>query len=192
MKIMDWGDPVAAQEDWYNGIKFRSKLESKTAQALDNIGIPYQYEPDGYKLSNGMWYRPDFWLPGANQYIECKGVMDAIDSAKIVGLVEDTNKSVLVVSYDNAMLVKRFFDNPNDPVVTYDSGILLCECTVCHGLYFLATEDIYTCTSCGAYDGDHYVMEVADIESGQGLFAYGQKVASDKPIYKEIAERFNQ
>lgn len=188
---IDWSVPITAQEDWYNGIKFRSKLESKTAQALDNIGIPYQYEPDGYKLSNGMWYRPDFWLPDAQQFIECKGVMDMKDCAKIVGLVNDTGKPVLVMSYDNAMLFQWYWMNPGSEIATYTDSVKLAKCDVCDTLWFASSEDSYACPKCGAHDGMHLIKFMGDVCSGQQLFNFGQEAAADKPIYKQIAEKFN-
>lgn len=183
-------DEVQAQRDWYNGIEFRSKLESKTAQALDNIGIPYVYEPDGYKLSNGMWYRPDFYLTDAKQFIECKGVMSSEDSAKIVGLVEDTGRSVLVLSYDNAMLVLRSWYVPANEIRAC-ADVYLAKCVKCGALWFYSEEDTYECSACGAYDGDHYLCQLADIGSATELFRYGQSVVADKPIYHEIANNFN-
>ena len=193
MKQADWSEPIAAQEDWYNGIKFRSKLESKTAQALDNIGIRYEYEPDGYKLTNGLWYRPDFWLPDANQFIECKGVMSSTDSAKIVGLVEDTGKPVIALSYDNAMMVTRFFNDPKADITTYTGeDVGLAWCTECGNPRFFAWPDTYKCTCCGAYDGDRYMRPAFSIASATELFKYGQQMAADKPLYKEIANNFNR
>lgn len=180
-----------AQPDTYNGIEFRSKLESKTAQALDNIGIAYIYEPNGYKLSNGMWYKPDFWLPNAHQFIECKGIMQSTDSAKIMGLVEDTNRSVIVISYDKAMMFKRFWGNPQGDIVTYSDYISLGTCAVCGKKFFYAEEDTFACPACGAYDGDHYLGTVESIESGQKLFDFGQKCAADNPIFQKIADEFN-
>ena len=188
---MAYSDELPAQKDWYNGIEFRSKLESKTAQALDNIGIPYVYEPDGYKLSNGLWYRPDFWLPNVQQFIECKGVMSSTDSAKIVGLVEDTNHPVLVISYDKAMFITKWWNNPNETVVTYSDNILIVRCISCSKKFFLAGEDTYTCPACGAYDGSKYLDILEWIDSGSQLFNYGQEVAADKPLYQEIANNFN-
>ena len=186
---------VQAQRDWYNGIEFRSKLESKTAQALDNIGIRYEYEPKGYKLSNGMWYRPDFYLPDARQFVECKGVMSSEDSAKVVGLVEDTGKSVLVISYDNAMLVMRFWDEPNGEIVAYTGndydGIELGICSECRGMWFYSACDTFKCRCCGESGGDHHLGVLAHIGSATDLFRYGQSVAADKPIYHEIADNFN-
>lgn len=192
---MPYINDLQAQKDWYNGIEFRSKLESKTAQALDNIGIRYEYEPEGYKLTNGMWYRPDFWLPDVKQFIECKGIMSSTDSAKIVGLVEDTNHPVLVISYENAMMVMRFWNDPTQRVVTYNNYIALGECVCCQRKFFFASEDTYACPACeshcGVNDGDHFLATLEWIESGTQLFNYGQQIAADKPIYQEIANTFN-
>lgn len=164
-------------------------LESKTAQALDNLGIAYQYEPDGYKLSNGMWYRPDFWLPYAREFIECKGVMSTEDSAKVCGLVQDTGVPVVVISYENIMLVVRWYDGE---IVTYSGeDIMLGWCMACGMGYFYAEPGSYQCTNCGYYDGDHTMNGATQITSGTQLFNFGQESAADKPLYKEIANKFN-
>ena len=184
---------IKAQADIYNGIEFRSKLESKTAQAFDNIGIRYEYEPSGYKLTNGMWYRPDFYLPDANQFVECKGVMSSVDSAKIVGLVEDEGVPVVVLSYDNAMIVMRFWNEPDGEIITYSGDeVGLAWCTECGKPRFFSWTDTFACPCCGAYDGDHYMRPAFSIESATELFNYGQELAADKPIYWEIANNFNR
>lgn len=180
-----------AIEDWYNGIKFRSKLESKTAQSLDNIGIPYAYEPNGYKLSNGLWYKPDFYLTKAHQYIECKGVMDEKGIAKIMGLVEDTERAVVVVGYDKVMMFMYFFNDITSGIVNYSGDIYIGKCTQCGEKFFYCGEDTYECPCCGAYDGDHYLGTVCEANSGRELFDYGQQLAASSPIYKRIADEFN-
>lgn len=183
-------DEIKAQEDWYNGIKFRSKLESKTAQALDNLGIAYQYEPDGYKLSNGMWYRPDFWLPDAKQFIECKGIMSKEDSAKVCGLVQDLGYEAVVISYENIMLVVRWYDGH---IVTYSGDDLkIGWCWKCGKAYFYPESGSYGCTGCGYHDGDRTMTDFVQISSGTELFNYGQRKAADMPLYKEIADNFNK
>lgn len=190
----DWtsADEVQAQKDVYKGIEFRSKLESKTAQALDNIGIAWVYEPEGYKLTNGMWYRPDFWLPDARQFVECKGVMSAKDSAKIVGLVEDRNVPVVVLSYENAMAVMRNMNMPDHAVMTYGAkDIVIAECTKCGTRYFMCWPDDYTCPGCKTHDGTHHFRTLAAVGSATDLFDFGQGMAADKPLYKQIAENFN-
>lgn len=183
---------IPAKADVYKGIRFRSKLESKTAQALDVLGIPWEYESQGYKLSNGLWYRPDFWLPVAHQFIECKGHMSEKDSAKIIGLVQDTSYQVLALSYDNAMLFMKYWNDNKADVVTYDKYLHFGRCTACGGKFIYCDMDTYACTCCGEYDGDHHLGDYADIESATQLFTYAQEIAANNPIYSEIAKSFNK
>lgn len=65
----------------YNGIKFRSKLESNTAKLLDKLNLKYEYESKkfilmpSFKYNNetirAISYKPDFKI--GNIIIECKG-----------------------------------------------------------------------------------------------------------------------
>lgn len=59
-------------ETWYNGIKFRSRLEARWAVFFDACGIKYEYEPEGYEI-DGKKYLPDFHLPELEVYAEVKG-----------------------------------------------------------------------------------------------------------------------
>lgn len=62
----------------YNGISFRSRLEARSAVLFDNLGLCWEYEPEGFNLPENGWYLPDF-LIRKNEYIEkdlwveCKG-----------------------------------------------------------------------------------------------------------------------
>lgn len=158
--------------------------------------MPWQYEPQGYKLSNGLWYKPDFWLPQAHQFIECKGVMNETDIAKILGLVNDTSYPVLALSYDNAMLCMKFWNDPNADIATYFDdnacGLRIGRCSVCGGKWFYANCDTYGCQCCGTGGGDHHLGEVADVESATQLFQYAQEIAANNPLYKEVSTKFNK
>jgi len=69
-------------KEW-NGIKFRSTLEAQTAQALDAMGVPFQYEERKIVLQEGfrspfqkdriraVTYIPDFIIGPI--ILECKG-----------------------------------------------------------------------------------------------------------------------
>ena len=46
----------------YNGIVFRSRLESRWAKFFDIFYIPYEYESEGFKDGDKK-YLPDFYLP---------------------------------------------------------------------------------------------------------------------------------
>ena len=121
---MPYINDLQAQKDWYNGIEFRSKLESKTAQALDNIGIRYEYEPEGFELPSGKRYLPDFRVecwgkrgdysgPPFDLYIEVKGHMKQKDAKKIKEFVG--KKSVDVLDSDGN--VCYCIDVPENPTL---------------------------------------------------------------------------
>ena len=59
-------------ETFYKGYRFRSRLEARWAVFFDAAGIRYEYEPQGYKLSDGTCYLPDFFLPEFKAYVEIK------------------------------------------------------------------------------------------------------------------------
>jgi len=74
--------------DYYKGIWMRSSWEIAYAKWLDKKDIKWLYEPKAFKVSyringnikNGT-YRPDFYLPETDEYIEIKGWWrgDALD-----------------------------------------------------------------------------------------------------------------
>jgi hypothetical protein len=67
--------PKAIQTS-YAGCRFRSRLEARWAVALDQLGITWQYEAQGFHLPSGN-YLPDFKVDGAAGpfFIEVKGPM---------------------------------------------------------------------------------------------------------------------
>lgn len=56
----------------YNGIFMRSSWELNFAKWCDLSEIKYKYEPKAFELENTS-YRPDFYLPEFDCYIEIKG-----------------------------------------------------------------------------------------------------------------------
>ncbi len=62
---------LKAIDTFYNGHKFRSRLEARWAVFFNHLGIPYDYEKEGYDL-NGVWYLPDFWIDCWDSFIEIK------------------------------------------------------------------------------------------------------------------------
>ena len=50
---------------------------------LDAADIKYQYEPEGFVLSNGTYYLPDFYLPDLKMWVEIKATMTPEDKEKI-------------------------------------------------------------------------------------------------------------
>lgn len=80
---------MKAIETEYKGYKFRSRLEARWAVFFDACGVEWEYEPEGYRLDDGMMYLPDFYLhgvdgrSGSDLYVEVKGQMTEKDAKKI-------------------------------------------------------------------------------------------------------------
>lgn len=56
----------------YKNHFFRSRLEARWAVFFDSLEIQWIYEPDGYELSDGSKYLPDFFLPDHKLFVEVK------------------------------------------------------------------------------------------------------------------------
>lgn len=63
---------LQAIETRYSGYRFRSRLEARWAVFFDCLGLPWEYEPEGFVLPNGKWYLPDFRVryPGQGRRFE--------------------------------------------------------------------------------------------------------------------------
>jgi hypothetical protein len=80
-------DPVIKPiETFYNGYRFRSRLEARWAVFFDAEEWAYTYESEGFDM-DGIWYLPDFYLPDFNRWAEVKGVFPTDEEfAKFVKL----------------------------------------------------------------------------------------------------------
>ena len=54
------------------------------------------YEPEGFRLSDGTLYLPDFYLPESKTYFEVKGIMSDTDMHKIKQLQKDLCVSIAI------------------------------------------------------------------------------------------------
>lgn len=101
------GGPRAI-ETIYNGYRFRSRLEARWAVFMDAIGVAYQYELEGFKLSSGKLYLPDFYLPTLNTWLEVKGEWEVQREdetwckARDLALDMDERVCVFVGQFDSA------------------------------------------------------------------------------------------
>ena len=80
----------------YNGYKFRSRLEARWAFFFDSLKIDYEYEPEGYYLSDGRRYLPDFRVTncdGSQIYYEVKRKNSKGDG-KLECLIKDLEKGL--------------------------------------------------------------------------------------------------
>ena len=61
------------------GTKFKSRYEYNYAVFCDYLGIAWRYEPTTFEfpVRRGIRsYRPDFYLPHDDSFVECKGYWD--------------------------------------------------------------------------------------------------------------------
>jgi len=85
-------------ETRYKGYRFRSRLEARWAVFFDALGIEWEYEKEGYDLSEAGWYLPDFWLPQVEMWAEVKPKHADPDAwYKLYALVKVTHKSALML-----------------------------------------------------------------------------------------------
>lgn len=139
----------------YHNVQFRSRLEADFARWFDSLNIVWSYEQEGYKLSNGLSYLPDFYLPEQKAYFECKGVMLPEDEAKIIALGKESNLDVIMGShiYDNKPLLS-VYDSYNGYFCDKTSDVVVARCLHCKKVWMMAEWGDWTCRICGAYDGN--------------------------------------
>lgn len=70
----------------HRGFTFRSRLEARYALFFDELGLSWQYEPDGFAIDESTRYVPDFRLTGLSTWIEVKPEIsdDALDAAALL------------------------------------------------------------------------------------------------------------
>lgn len=59
---------IKAIETRYKGYRFRSRLEARWAVFFDAMGLDWEYEPEGFELSDGRYYLPDFKVTSPQGY----------------------------------------------------------------------------------------------------------------------------
>lgn len=62
---------IKAIETKYKGYRFRSRLEARWAVFFDELGLPWEYEKEGFNY-NGIYYLPDFYFPTLKIWAEVK------------------------------------------------------------------------------------------------------------------------
>jgi hypothetical protein len=78
---------IRAIETRYAGCRFRSRLEARWAVFFDNMGISWQYEPQGFIVADRP-YLPDFLLEDCGTWVEVKGSETELDRDLMVAAAE--------------------------------------------------------------------------------------------------------
>jgi len=126
---------ISAIPTKYNGYKYRSKMEAKTAVFLDSLKISFEYEKEGYKLilpfsspneeRDEIFYLPDFYIPAQDCidecFIEVKGVTPSYDeNEKAIALCLATKIPVIFVYGFPDM--EKTFDHINGYIPSNEDG----------------------------------------------------------------------
>lgn len=153
-------------ETVYNGYRFRSRLEARWAVFFNALNIKYEYEPEGFVLSDGTYYLPDFYLPESKTFFEVKGIMSDKDMHKIKKLIKDSQRPVVIGCSDMSFYACDFWWDEDFALTDKESSVLV-HCPTCGKYYFSGINGSYECLCCGDYDGDHnfYIVCYGDWEN---------------------------
>ena len=180
---------LKAIETVYKGNRYRSRLEARWAVFYETLGIPYEYEPQGYNLGEAGLYLPDFWLPEHKCFVEIKGTWpDSKELAIIEALAVQSGKPVFLfvgqieefhIQYEESKngLLLRF---SNDADLFTSNGFKYSQyywtkCELC-GKY-----DISYCGVVGYCQDDHRIgayensVKIAYLKAKQARFEHGER-----------------
>lgn len=180
---------IEAIETEYKGYRFRSRLEARWAVFFDEMGMKWVYEPEGFKMSDGTLYLPDFYLPDAKEFFEVKGILSDKDIHKINQLMKETGVPV-AVGFDGMEFVSP--DNYGDFEIDSfkpSSCDFLVRCRRCGQLYFIGDIGSYSCTACDYYDGGHTFRLVGE---GTREFDAYDVYSDDEDLFLKAIEKAKQ
>ena len=137
---------IKAIETEYNSVKYRSKNEARWAVFLDCLGIDFEYEPQGYEMTDDgkkVKYLPDFFIPKSEMF-----------DKDLYLEIKPSNNGIIISDYDSMKVdlfgfhkkiailgsVKDYENDLKDGSSAYDSssgdggwdcGYMFCQCTFC-------------------------------------------------------------
>jgi hypothetical protein len=117
--------PIKPIETFYNGYRFRSRLEARWAVFFDSEGWEYTYESEGYDL-DGVWYLPDFYLTERQKWVEVKVKYPTdVEQAKFVKLCRLSKQDGLIlygeIHPDIRFLYVRYVPEVDEAIVISDA-----------------------------------------------------------------------
>lgn len=173
-----------ARKTKYNGRWFYSNLEAKVAEAMDRLGIVWEYTPVTFRGSQyqGGQYTPDFRLPNENIYIETVGVIDVRHRSNALAFIQSEGCVDLYVGNDETPPRPTpehpafcFVLGNGEIVDAHGADLTLLHCELCHSWSVVRMDGGWCCMHCGAYvgeggrDGDNWWNNLLEA----GAMAYG-------------------
>lgn len=171
-----------AIETVYNGYKFRSRLEARWAMFFDSLGVAYEYEPEGFDLtevaggSKTVWYLPDFYLPELNCFAEVKGRKPTVEEmAKAKWLSEISEEAVVILWGKMECPTGYEVDDRNyffNLQQVYKAAHFA-TCSTCNEVGIYADVFDYVCPDCGnKVQFDHWSIQEAYRKAKQSRFEF--------------------
>ncbi len=105
-----------AIETIYGGYRFRARNEARWAVFFDSVGLPFEYEPEGFTLDDGTKYLPDFWLPSLKLWVEIKSAIDVVETMSLDADPFSTPMIQKLRSCDLFKLMRRFRNSQEWPI----------------------------------------------------------------------------
>jgi len=167
-------ETMKAIETVYRGINFRSRNEARWAVFMDQLGIPFEYEPEGFEL-NGLRYLPDFYLTDQKIWAEVKSQLpNETEKEKAVRLVNESGLALvfLIFSHGRAESIEHS-GGPFYPPSSKDRHPQLAVWQNCIGCKAFSVGPYapaagFECWNCGLKLTSEQVLELAD--KGQEVF----------------------
>ena len=184
---------MSAIETVYNGYRFRSRLEARWAVFFDALGVKYEYEKEGYKLGDGLYYLPDFWLPVQKTWVEVKPTHPSDkEDEKAEKLASATDSKVIIVvgqpwcdrwtsGYDGGDSGYIFWPGENGEPGGWDNFYMLTVCRHCGAKAFVfsgyADRIPCACDNGKKDEGDWDTLYAAMLRARQARFEHGETPA---------------
>jgi hypothetical protein len=158
-----------AKPTLYGGRKFKSRLEATWAAFLDNWRISWTHEPFRVRLSSGVEYLPDFYLPDLNTWFEAKGCLEQAYIEKPMSLwksVRGLGQKVVVGGSDGRVIVPHHC--PGGTVSLVGSPV---RCVSCGAVWFANFRDeaASACPCCGDRNGGRAIVAASVALAKAGL-----------------------
>lgn len=156
----------------YRGHVMRSRLEARWAAFFDVLGLPWDYEPQGYEL-DGLRYLPDFWLPTVRSrgvsggiYFEVKPEAPTeAEERKARMLAHVRQRPVLIAGraprHGEFEALNEYAEGPHG--TWEDDGLSFGRCALCDAVSISRYVRDQQCTACtlGLFDPYELTLQAA-------------------------------
>lgn len=155
---------ISAIPTTYNGITFRSQIESKFACCCDKLNIKWQYEPKHFILKKSATkYTPDFYLPELKLWVEIKGIIMDEHINILKELSEELNEESMIVSSTNSYYIEKWKDKDEIKYDTWlDNAVIFGLCSKCNSIFFCGQCGDYRCRNCEYHNGNDDIKDCGE------------------------------